>query len=422
MLRLWRALTWQRGGALAIAFHAGNNAGRIMKRFLGTLALIVFGFALALIVADAGIRVANRWYPYFYCYDAHRGWGLNPGAHGWYRREGAAYIRINRDGFRGPDYSEAKPPDTVRVAVLGDSYVEAMQVAEAKTFTAVTGRDLADCPALKGKRIEAMNFGVDGYGTAQELITLDRRVWAFSPDIVVLAIFLGNDVRNNSVTLEGDQCRPFYDYDNGRLALTGPFIDSPGYRVWCAARFDYRDLRLLGIFQNAWEMLRKGPGQPTPSHPVERAINYSIYKPPADAAWKNAWAITEGLIMAVRDDVARHHAMFLAVTEDTGIQVWPDSRVRKAFEEKLGVPDLFYPDRRIAALGRRQGFTVLMLAQPLQAFAEQHHVFLHGFSNTPMGFGHWNANGHALAGKLIAGKLCAMIANGACPSCGGTPK
>jgi len=287
-----------------------------------------------------------------------------------------------------------------------------------KTFTAVAGRALADCPALKGKRVEAMNFGVDGYGTAQELVTLDRKVWAYSPDIVVLAIFLGNDIRNNSVTLEGDQCRPFYEYENGRLALTGPFIQSPRYRVWCAARFDYRDLRLLGLFHNTWEMVKKGPGQPTTEHPVERAINYSIYKPPADAAWKDAWAVTEGLITAVRDDAARHHAMFLAVTEDTGIQVWPDSRVRKRFEEQLSVPDLFYPDRRIAALGKREHFAVLNLAQPLQAYAEHHHAFLHGFSNTPMGFGHWNETGHEQAGKLIADKLCAMAARGGCVSCG----
>jgi hypothetical protein len=390
----------------------------MMKRLLGALALIAFGFGLALILADIGIRIANRWYPYFYCYDDYRGWGLNPGAHGWYRREGASHVRINRDGFRGPDYPKAKPPDTVRIAVLGDSYVEAMQVPEDKTFTAVAGRALADCAALKSKRVEAMNFGVDGYGTAQELVTLDRKVWAYAPDIVVLAIFLGNDIRNNSVALEGDQCRPFYEYENGGLALTGPFIQSPRYRVWCAARFDYRDLRLLGLFHNTWEMVRKGPGQPTAEHPVERAINYSIYKPPADAAWKDAWAVTEGLITAVHDDAARHHAMFLAVTEDTGIQVWPDSRVRKRFEERLGVPDLFYPDRRIAALGKREDFAVLNLAQPLEAYAEQHHAFLHGFSNTPMGFGHWNETGHEQAGKLIADKLCAMTARGGCVSCG----
>jgi hypothetical protein len=381
----------------------------MIRKWLGIVALIAFGFGLALGIADIGVMVANHWFPYFYCYDDYRGWGLNPGAHGWYKREGSAYVRINQDGFRGPEYPLRKAPGVFRVAVLGDSYVEAMQVPEDKTFTAVVGRELLDCPALKGKRVEAINFGVDGYGTAQELITLRKRVWRYSPDVVVLAIFLGNDVRNNSVALESDQCRPFYSYQGGQLKLTGPFVDSPAYRVWCAARFDYRDLRFVGLFKNTWETVRQGGRTPSAEYPVERAINYDIYKPPTDAIWENAWQTTEALIRQTNDEVVHHHAMFLAVTEDTSIQVWPEAQTRRRFEEKLGVSDLFYPDRRIAELGRRDQFEVLNLAPMLQSYAEAHHVFLHGFKNTPMGFGHWNEAGHEQAGRAIAAKLCTMI-------------
>jgi hypothetical protein len=382
----------------------------MIKKWLGTLALIAFGFGLALGVADLCVRLANRWFPYFYCYDPYRGWGLNAGSHGWYRREGVAYVRINQDGFRGPDYVRPKPSGVFRVAVLGDSYVEAIQVPEDKTFTAVIGRRLSQCPRLKGKHVESMNFGVDGYGTAQELITLRRKVWQYSPDVVVLAIFLGNDLRNNSVALEPDRCRPFYAYQDGHLRLTGPLVDSAAYRMWCAARFDYRDLRFVELFKNTWEMLKQGPGLPTAQQPMEKAINYDIYKPPTSRAWKDAWQITEALVNQIHDEVLRHHAMFLAVTEDTSIQVWPQSQTRKQFEEKLGVSDLFYPDRRIAELGRREGFEVLTLAPILQVYAETHHVFLHGFKNTPMGFGHWNETGHEQAGNAIANKLCEMLA------------
>ena len=381
----------------------------MIKKWLGIAALMVFGCGLALGLADIGVRVANRWFPYFYCYDDYRGWGLNPGAHGWYRREGTAYVRISHDGFRGPDYPQRKPPGVLRVAVLGDSYVEAIQVPEDKTFTAVVERKLGDCAAVKGRRVEAMNFGVDGYGTAQELVTLRRKVWRYSPDIVVLAIFLGNDVRNNSVVLEGDRCRPFYSYQDGRLRLTGPLADSPAYRMWCAARFDYRDLRFVGLLKNTWEAIKQGPGTPTAEHPMERAINYGIYKPPMDRAWEDAWQVTEALISEMHKEVMQRHAMFLAVTEDTSIQVWPDRQARKRFEEKLGVSNLFYPDRRIAELGRRNQFQVLNLAPVLQSYAETHHVFLHGFKNTPMGFGHWNQAGHEQAGLAIGTELCVMV-------------
>ena len=207
---------------------------------MGTAVLVIFGVICAGLIAEVGVRVANRFFPYFYCYDAALGWGLRPNTAGYYRREGAAYVEINNGGFRGPEVAKSKPPGTIRIAVLGDSYTEAIQVPYEDTFASVAARKLAQCPLLKGRRVEALNFGVDGYGTTQELMTLREKVWAYQPDFVVLAIFLGNDVRNNSVSLEGNLCRPFYVERNGKLAPAGPFESSTSFRLWCMTRFDYR--------------------------------------------------------------------------------------------------------------------------------------------------------------------------------------
>lgn len=73
--------------------------------------------------------------------------------------------------------------------------------------------------------------------------------------------------------------------------------------------------------------------------------------------------------------------------------------------------DLFYPDSRIEELGRRVGFPVLNLAPAFQAYADQSHVFLHGFANTKLGINHWNEAGHRLAGELIAARLCDLLGN-----------
>jgi hypothetical protein len=380
-----------------------------LKRAAANLALALGGIIIALLIAEAALRIANHWYPYFFRFDPAAGWSLRPGASGYYNREGDAWVSINRDGLRGPDRPHTKPADTFRVAMLGDSYTEAIQVPYDQTFSAVAERELARCPALEGKRVEALDFGVDGYGTAQELVTLRDRALAYSPDAVVLAIFLGNDIRNNSVVLEGDRCRPFYALDDGRLMPVGPFFDSSSFRLWCMARFDYRDAALTDLLAEGWTILRHPPRAPTPESPVERAINYNIYKPPTDKAWRDAWDVTDALINQVRYESVEHHARFLAVTLDTGVQVLPDTVARANFMRREGIGDLFYPDERIEALGRRDGFAVLALAPPLQEYATEHHVYLHGFKNTPMGFGHWNAQGHHLAGKLIAARLCSML-------------
>lgn len=388
---------------------------------MGTAALIIFGVICAGLIAEGGVRIANHFFPYFYCYDAARGWGLRPNAAGYYRREGAAYVEVNSDGFRGPDFAKPKPPGTVRIAVLGDSYTEAIQVPYEATFASVAARQLAQCSLLKGRRVEALNFGVDGYGTAQELMTLREKVWAYQPDIVVLAIFLGNDIRNNSVSLEGNLCRPFYVERDGKLAPAGPFDSSNSFRLWCMARFDYRRAGMLSLLEGAWTILRTHNQQPTPEAPVERAINYDIYKPPTEHAWRDAWEVTDDLVEQTHREAAQHGAAFLAVTLDTGIQVWPDAQVRENFMKRIGVSDLFYPDRQIAALGRRDGFEVLGLAEPLYQYAQAHHVFLHGFANSKIGFGHWNVEGHRVAGELIGERLCVMLAAGKCPRCAAGP-
>jgi hypothetical protein len=83
---------------------------------------------------------------------------------------------------------------------------------------------------------------------------------------------------------------------------------------------------------------------------------------------------------------------------------------------RLEISDLFYPDKRIQALGLRDGFRVLSLAAPFQRYAEERGVFLHGFANTALGKGHWNEDGHLLAGNLIAGELCARWAEHGVPA------
>lgn len=393
-----------------------------MTRFLGILFSILFGIAAALAIAELAIHYVNLYFPYFTCYDPDRGWALRPGVSGWWHKEGASVVSINQGGFRGPEVMKAKPPGTVRIAMLGDSYTQAIQVPYEQTFCAVSAQKLAECPAVAGLHVQSLNLGVDGYGTAQELITLRRQAWAYSPDIVVLALFLGNDVRNNSVVLETNQCRPFYVYKDGKLAAAGPFVESPEYRAWCMARFDFRNVGLFALLKNGWEILRDYEGRPTAEYPAEAAINYDVYRPPVDQAWKDAWQVTEELVTEMHKEVAAHHAMFLVVTLDTAFQVWPDPKARARFAKFMKADDLFYPDERIAALGKREGFEVLTLAKPLQEYAESHHVYLHGFPNSSMGFGHWNADGHRLAGELIGEKLCTMIGRGECSSCAAKPK
>src|SRR6185295_10022540 len=122
---------------------------------------------------------------------------LRPNMEGWYRKEGAAYIRINNDGLRDREHSKAKPPGTIRIAVIGDSYPEALPVSLEEAFWSVMAGKLDQCGVFGTNKVEVINFGVSGYGTAQELLTLRERVWTYAPDVVMLTVTTNNDVSDN---------------------------------------------------------------------------------------------------------------------------------------------------------------------------------------------------------------------------------
>lgn len=139
-------------------------------------------------------------------------------------------------------------------------------------------------------------------------------------------------------------------------------------------------------------------------------LDNRVYLEPTDQAWQEAWRVTEGLLELMHQDVREKGATFVVVTLSNSIQVNPDPQARQEFVSALAVNDLFYPERRIQAVGDRAGFLVLNLAPVMQEYAERNQVYLHGFPESGLGSGHRNPAGHHLAGGLIAQALCRHLA------------
>ena len=395
------------------------------KKWRLRIALVLGGLAISVLIGEAGLRVAGISYQNFYQTDPHRGTALRPGAEGWCRKEGEAFVRINSAGFRDRERPIEKPKGSLRIAVLGDSYTEARQVCLEETFCSVLERELSECVNLAGREIEVFNFGVSGYGTAQELLTMRHAVWETRPDVILLLFTSGNDVRNNSRVLDGEPMRPYFVIEGDELILDDSFLESRGYRARQTpfVRLVYhviegsRILQAVNRVKNVARARREvkrqggnGTDRGTAEAVGEIGLDNTVYREPDDDAWREAWAVTERIIIEMRNEAAAHGAEFRVVTGTNGIQVNPDPDRRRAYAARHGVDDLAYPDERIRSLGEREGFPVLNLAPSMTAFAEEKQVYLHGFENTGLGRGHWNAEGHRLAGELIARDLCASLA------------
>src|ERR1700741_3890996 len=149
---------------------------RRLRKFLPKLILIFLGLLFGAGIAEIALRVYGYTYPEFYELDQTRGYGLRPGAEGLYRKEGRSYVRINSDGLRDQEHSLTKPANTLRIALIGDSYAEALPVPLEQSFWSIMKDKLVECDAASGKAIEVINFGVSGYGPAQVLRMLREKV------------------------------------------------------------------------------------------------------------------------------------------------------------------------------------------------------------------------------------------------------
>ena len=383
--------------------------------------LILSSLLVALVLAEIGLRLAVISYPTFSRFRSDVGDSLLPGAEGWYTKEGRAYIRINSAGLRDTEHPIRKPANAWRIAVLGDSYAEAMQVAMEESFPAVLERELGSCSSLQGKEVEVINFGVSGYGTAQELLTLRHRAQRYQPDLVLLAFVTGNDIRNNSKELQKGG-RPYFVFEDGELVLDNSFMQqrSSRFRTSAAGELMYKLLphsRVMQLLASAGsfrkhreEKRRDATKQEVEGY--ELGLDAAVYKQPDTPAWSDAWAVTESLLRLMHSEVKAKGAQLLLATLSNGIQVNPDRPTRERFIRALGVKHLFYPDRRIETLANDEGIAFLMLAPHLRAWAEANGQCVHGFSHTKPCTGHWNELDHRLGGELIASRICRELADG----------
>lgn len=379
----------------------------LMSRCLMHGGLLVLSILAATVFCETLLRVFDISYPVFDDYDDLRGFRLKPGKQGWYRAEGEAYLSINSLGYRDREHDRVKPENTFRIAVLGDSYVEARQVSLEDTFWHRLGTQLQTCRFLNGKQVEMFSFGVGGYNTSQEYLTLQKDVQFFSPDLVLLAMFLGNDIEGNSRELQRGNAwempAPTHILIDGELVLDDSFSHSAWHRLLYAVVHHSRVFELINEGRRAaraWAWHSSDPGD------IELGLSSDIYVQPEPPEWQEAWRVTGVLLAKMNDLVQRSGARFVVTTIPRAIEVYPIVERREQFEARIGVSDLLYPDERLTGIGTESGFRVYPLTRELQRIVEQRKIYMHGFPNTGLGRGHLNEQGHTLVAELLASKLC----------------
>jgi len=104
--------------------------------------------------------------------------------------------KTNSQGFRDREYPKIKPPNTFRVAVLGDSIIWGHNIELQDTFAKQLERILNT--QGRNQSFEVLNFGVSGYSTQQEVEFYREKAKAYDPDMIIIGYCL-NDHLESSV-------------------------------------------------------------------------------------------------------------------------------------------------------------------------------------------------------------------------------
>ncbi len=199
---------------------------------------------LGSVVGIAGIECVGRTYAYlhpsydvlFLQPDRVLGWKQVPGLRwswagsGWYAMDFSVDIETNSHGFRDAERTLARPEGTTRIALLGDSLVEAAQVPLEKTAGALLERRLnAEVAGATGTpaSFEVLNFGITNYSVGQFLLVWEEYANRFDPDFVFVLV------------------DPLHMRRTTHAVKGGAFTSTRGRHLHIRPTFEYRDGQLV---------------------------------------------------------------------------------------------------------------------------------------------------------------------------------
>ena len=375
-----------------------------MKDFLKNISLTIVTLEVLFVALEILFSVTHL-------FNASRSWSepddmlgyrFTPNAKYWDRLEGGHCSGvINEYGWRDVTWNKNKAQDTYRIAVVGDSFVAAMQVESDETFLKIAEKEINDTGKHK---VEIMNFGRSGFTTTEELLVIRDQVMQFSPDLVVLAFFPGNDIRDVVRELAPSKLRPFFvlDPDSKALSLDLSFNLSREYRIKSLLNpLKQHSTFVSFLFENFNRIFatkqQEAYSDTDRSQPVKIGGYSSLATSTPDVRYVRAFDMNILLITEIAK-ILKGHAGFLLVNLDSeGWSIAEEEQFRKVDPSF----DPFYFDTRLQSLAKKLGAHFLGLQTVFRDDWNKHQQDLH--------WKHWNYDGHKVVAHSLAGKLLEII-------------
>lgn len=333
------------------------------------------------------------------------GWRFSPEAEYWFNNENDHPItgRINSFGWRDIEWQIEKPQNTYRIAVLGDSYVEAFQVESNRTFLALTEEQLNK---NQNTRIELMNFGRSGCTQAEELLILENHVEQFFPDMVILFFTPGNDIQDVSRETAPNILRPFYNSSKeNKLVLDTGFTETREFKTkrsinWLKQRSVL--ISLLCERYNAYKQKKQIKSKKITRNRYVNIEGYlSLCTDNPDLAYVRNYELNKRLIEAIAGYCNEREIVFMLAVINTDAYM---PEIEKRYRTINPTFNANFFENNLQKFAKAQNIKYLGLQRIFRQFFEDTNVSLH--------WGHWNYEGHRAVANALVGKLKSHIDHG----------
>jgi lysophospholipase L1-like esterase len=238
-----------------------------LRRLAARLLLLAVSAGLGLLVAELAVRLVRPQAVMvisggLYEPDPPRRYRLHPGFRGTMtnRVEFEDPVVINQRGMRGSEIGP-KPPGTLRVLALGDSFTFGVGARVGETYPAQLEKILR----ARGLKAEVLNAGVPGFGVPDEVAWYERWGRPLQPDVLLVQVFLANDLRDAGPG-------PTVEVRNGALVVQGE-------RHGSLSRWLYYHSHLFVLLKNSvlGDRVRGLLGRPEPLEQRELQTEMDLY-------------------------------------------------------------------------------------------------------------------------------------------------
>lgn len=294
-------------------------------------------------------------------------------------------IETNSAGMRDREHDPQKIPGSFRILVLGDSFMEALQVKFEDSFVALLEKQLQ---AGTRRSVEVINASVSGWGTDDELEYLTRVGLKLEPDLIVVAMTLHNDISDNLL-------EEYHSFQGGMLKQRPvslvPWDSFAMLKVkeWLAAHSH--------LYQVLLRAARFSRVSAEAKH-LHSHVGDLIRRTPTDEV-KVGWDMTHQLFEKILDAGRTIHAEVVVVLLPLSLQVYTEDLSDFLTSNDLRREDieLLKPQEMMKDFGKRVGLPTIDLLPMFRDTKAKCKCSMFLKDD-----GHWNEAGHKVAADVVS--------------------